>query len=202
MVSQRAIRSTSNLDPGLDKSPLESLAALLEYSALALASAVEQRSEHPLAQAVLRESSSRGVQGRYTAADGVTALAGRGVTGKVNGQQITIGSHAYFEANILHAEYCDEVAQAAEQGLTTMLISADSDYVGYITVADKVRQSSQAAVAALKRLGIQALVMLTGDNEAPARHIAQQVGVTDVRATCANCRLPLDSAGRRCAPFM
>jgi Cd2+/Zn2+-exporting ATPase len=151
---------------------------------LALASAVEQRSEHPLAQAVLRESASRGVQGRYTAADGVTALAGRGVTGKVNGRQITIGSHAYFEANILHAAYCDEVAQAAGQGLTTMLISADSDYAGYITIADRVRPSSQAAVAALKRLGIQALVMLTGDNEAPARHIAQQVGMTDVRANC------------------
>ncbi|HEX6386009.1 MAG TPA: heavy metal translocating P-type ATPase [Anaerolineae bacterium] len=158
---------------------------------LALAHAVEQRSEHPLAQAIVDEAAQRGLQSYYPVANTVRAMTGRGVTGEVNGRQVTIGSHAHFDNEIPHPAHCQEVVAADAQGYTTMLVSADDDYVGYIAVADTVRESSQSAVSALKRLGVKALVMLTGDNEATAQSVAQQVGVTDVRANC----LPQDKVG-------
>ncbi|MEZ4641401.1 MAG: cation-translocating P-type ATPase [Chloroflexota bacterium] len=151
---------------------------------VALAHAVEQRSEHPLAQAVTAEAAARGVQAHYGAAQGVTALAGRGVTGMVNGRSVTIGSHAYFDDHQAHAKHCADLEAANQAGYTTMLVSADGAYQGYIAVADKVRGSSETAVSALKALGLTPLVMLTGDNETTAGQIAQQVGLTDVRANC------------------
>ncbi|MCX6045564.1 MAG: cation-translocating P-type ATPase [Chloroflexi bacterium] len=150
---------------------------------LALTSAVERRSEHPLARAVVRAADRRGVQGNYPAAQDVTALMGKGVSGQVNGRDILIGSHAYFDSNVPHQNnQCVEIDAASAQGYTSMLVSADQQYLGYITVADQVRESSQTALKALKAAGIETLVMLTGDNRATAQTIADAVGVTDIRA--------------------
>ncbi len=149
---------------------------------LALASAVEQRSEHPMAYALVQASAARGVQHRYSA-DEVTALVGRGVRGQVNGQAVTVGSHAFFDVDQPHPQTdCQAAQTAAANGETPLLVSAGADYLGYITVADRVRQSSRAAVAGLREAGIPHLVMLTGDNEATARQIGAEVGVTEVRA--------------------
>jgi Cd2+/Zn2+-exporting ATPase len=150
---------------------------------LAIAGAVEQRSEHPLAQAVVNASKAGGVLGRYAAAQDVRALAGKGVRGVVDGHEVFIGSHAHFDQSVPHdAGLCDEIERASKQGYTPMLVSVDGNYAGYITVADKVRDSSKQALAALKREGVQHLVMLTGDSSATAYRIAGEVGVTDVRA--------------------
>jgi Cd2+/Zn2+-exporting ATPase len=150
---------------------------------LALASAVEQRSEHPLARAVVAQAAQGGLAARYPAADAVKAMAGRGVAGNVNGHSVVVGSHPYFDAVVPHdREQCAEIGRLAGQGQTPLLVGVDNKYAGYITVADTVREGSRQAVDALKKLGIDALVMLTGDNEAAARTIAHDVGVTDVRA--------------------
>ena len=151
---------------------------------LALAGAVEQRSEHPLANAVVGAAQERGVQGRYPVATAVTALTGRGVAGEVNGRRVFIGSHSYFDAHIPHADHCATIAQQAAQGYTTMLISRDEAYAGYIAVADTVRESSKTAVSALQQLSLEKLVMLTGDNAATAQTIASAVGINEVRANC------------------
>jgi Cd2+/Zn2+-exporting ATPase len=151
---------------------------------VALASAVEQRSEHPLAQAIKLESARRGVTHLYPPAEQVRALVGRGVQGEVNGRPVTIGSHAYFDEHVLHNDQCVEVSRQDEQGHTTMLVSDELGYKGFIAVADTVRPSSRDAISALKREGIAALVMLTGDNEMTARKVAAAVGVTAVRANC------------------
>lgn len=150
---------------------------------LALASAVERRSEHPLAKAVVSAAEADRVDTRYPAAEGVTAVVGKGVHGTVAGRDVVIGSHSYFDATIPHDKaVCDEITVASAKGQTPMLIGADNDYLGYITVADSVRETSRSAIAELNRNGIQATVMLTGDNEATARTIAKEVGVTDIRA--------------------
>ena len=149
---------------------------------LALAAAVERRSEHPLAAAVVAEASARGVESRYPAGEGVTALAGRGVTGRVDGRVIGVGSHAWFDDEIAHLPHCDAIRAADAQGYTTMLVSEDGDYRGYIALADAVRPDSRAALAELAALGVRPLVMLTGDHAATARRIAEEVGLTDVRA--------------------
>lgn len=149
---------------------------------VAIASAVEQHSEHPLAQAILNEATLRGVRGRYPAGQNVTALAGKGVTGSVNGQAITVASHAYFEERLPHD--CAIIDVAAQRGYTTMLVGEGEQYRGYITVADTLRAGSREAIESLRSQGVEALVMLTGDNEATAERIAGQVGLDEVRANC------------------
>jgi Cd2+/Zn2+-exporting ATPase len=150
---------------------------------LALATAVERRSEHPLARAVVDMAARNGVDGKYPVAEGVTALAGKGVAGEVSGHRVTIGSHTYFDAWLPHdASLCRQVDAASARGDTPLLVSVDDEYRGYIAVADRVRQASRSTLAALRRMGIKVLVMLTGDNPAAANTIAAQVGVTDVRA--------------------
>ncbi len=150
---------------------------------VALASAVEQQSEHPLAQAILNEAAVRGVGGRYPAGQNVMALAGKGVTGAVNGHRVTVASHAYFDEGYA-AHDCAAVDAAASQGHTTMLVAAGEQYRGYITVADTLREGGREAVAALREQGITPLVMLTGDNQATAQRIAGQVGLDEVQANC------------------
>jgi len=150
---------------------------------LALISAVERRSEHPLALAVVNAATARGLREHYPAAEAVTAIVGRGVSGSVNGRTVLIGSHAYFDQTVPHhAAQCAEIKLAADQGYTPMLVSADARYLGYITVADSVRPSSRDALQALQAAGAEALIMLTGDNAATAQTIAAAVGVTAVRA--------------------
>ncbi|MCZ7543679.1 MAG: heavy metal translocating P-type ATPase [Anaerolineae bacterium] len=152
---------------------------------LALATAVERRSAHPLAQAVVAEAEKRGLAHAYAPAESVEALAGRGVTGQVDGRTVTVGSHALFhemygECEPLH----DRVSAAERQGETTMLLSDGARVRGFISVADKVRPTSRAAVAALKAMGgVETTVMLTGDNPAAARAIADAVGIDAVRAS-------------------
>lgn len=150
---------------------------------LALASAVERRSEHPLARAIVAASQQQGVSERYAAAENVTALTGRGVRGHVGDRQITVGSHAFFEDAVPHSvQICQQADADAAQGYTPLMVSDSERYLGTITVADTVRQSSSEAVKQLHAAGINRVAMLTGDNAATAHAIAATVGVTDVRA--------------------
>jgi Cd2+/Zn2+-exporting ATPase len=150
---------------------------------LALAAAVEQRSEHPLAQAIVHAATQRHVQGRYPVASQVTALAGRGVTGQVAGHEVLLGSHRAFEAHIPHTpDACAAATADAAAGYTPVLVSTDNRYVGTIAVADTVRASSREAIADLYSAGVQRLVMLTGDTASTAQRIGAEVGVTEVQA--------------------
>jgi Zn2+/Cd2+-exporting ATPase len=150
---------------------------------LALAHAVERRSEHPLARAIVAAGSARGIDRRYPVADGVMAQTGRGVSGLVGGRTVTIGSHASFETTIPHpAEHCRAARDDADEGRTPVFLSADGAYRGTITVADAVRDSSRQVIEELKGLGLGSVAMLTGDDAATARRIGADLGVTDIRA--------------------
>ena len=151
---------------------------------LALASSVEQRSEHPLARAIVHEAAAQQLMNRYSISGGVVALTGQGVQGQVNNHTVVIGSHRYFDSVIPHHDHCAEVGAADAQGYTTMLVSRDQEYLGYLKLADEVRPSSRAVIAELKQLGMKRLVILTGDNEETARLVANEIGVTDLRANC------------------
>ena len=152
---------------------------------LAMASAVESRSEHPLAQAILGETQTRQLNHRYPAAREVLSLVGQGVQGQVNGSQLTVGSHAYShgtfsEHDLIHKEI--ELAEA--DGQTVMLVSQDDIVLGFVGVADRIRSDSAAALQALHLINPHyRIVMLTGDNPTVAEKIASEVGhVDDVRA--------------------
>lgn len=150
---------------------------------LALANAVERRSEHPLARAIVQAGASYGLDTRYPAAEGVTALTGQGVRGTVGALSVLVGSHAAFEGTIAHPEtHCLAARQAAALGQTAVLVSADTNYLGMIALADTVRPSSTQAVADLRGLGLDAVVMLSGDDPETARRVGDAIGVTDVRA--------------------
>jgi Cd2+/Zn2+-exporting ATPase len=149
---------------------------------LALASAIERRSAHPLARAVVDAAHTRGLTDVYAPAEAVESLAGRGVQGQMRDKLVTVGSHSLFDAEHPHnAQFCQMVQDVEASGQTAMLL-CDGDRVrGYIAVADEVRPESAGVVADLRGLG-QHTVMLTGDNPAVAAAVGQQLGMDEVRA--------------------
>lgn len=150
---------------------------------LGLAGAVESRSEHPLANAVTNAFEAHGLSARYSKASDVSALTGRGVTGWVNGRRVQVGSHRWFDEQVPHSDaMCALAAAEAAQGQTPLLVGADGDYLGTITVADAIRPSSKGIIDQLKALGIHTIVMLTGDEQSTAQRIAADLGITDVRS--------------------
>lgn len=152
---------------------------------LALAAAVERRSEHPLARAVLSEAQARALTHRYAPAEAVQSLAGRGVLGTLNEATVLVGSHAFFHAYEMDCQGLHEQIEAAEaDGQTVLLVGRDGRLQGFIGVADAVRPSGRAVLQAIKALDPTArLVMLTGDNAIVAEAVAKEVGAVDeVRA--------------------
>jgi Cd2+/Zn2+-exporting ATPase len=150
---------------------------------LALAAAVESRSEHPLARAITQAAVAGGLSEVYGVAEDVTALAGRGVRGRVNGKQVTVGSHQHFDLTYPHRDFlCQQIDAAEANGQTTMLVHDGDSIRGFIAVADQVRPSSVQAIARLREAGIERIIMLTGDNESTAQAIGAEVGVDEARA--------------------
>ena len=154
-----------------------------EEELLRVAAAVEQQSNHPLALAVVRAAEERGLD--LPSAGGLENVTGRGVRSSLDGQQVLIGSLKLFRETYGHP-LPDSIAQTVErlerQGKTTMAVSRAGDFLGVIALADAARPDVRETLQALLDLGVQHLVMLTGDNDDVARQIAQEVGVTDVRA--------------------
>jgi len=149
---------------------------------LALAAAVESRSTHPLAQAVVNEAQARHLSTRYSSANDVETLTGLGIKGMIDGHPVVIGSHAMFDHEFAHSEaLCQMVQDAESAGQTTMMLHDGKRVRGFIAVADEIRSSSAHVVADLNRLKLQT-VMLTGDNLAVAQSVGKSVGVSDIRA--------------------
>jgi Cd2+/Zn2+-exporting ATPase len=149
---------------------------------LALASAVEKRSAHPLAKAITEAAHERGVDTAYPPAEAVETLAGRGVQGRINGRTVTVGSHRLFDAEHPHGDALCAMVDAAEaRGQTAMLLSDGDRVRGFIAVADEARPESRDVVNQLRALGLHT-VMLTGDNAAAARTIGGALGVDEIRA--------------------
>lgn len=153
---------------------------------LAIAAAVERRSEHPLAQAIITEAGARGLLHLYPAADNVQSLAGKGVSGTLNGAQIVVGRHNLIDHDSQDCHDLHEhILDAEAQGQTVMLVVKEGNLLGYIGLKDTPRQSSRQALAQLKSLDDRIhTVMLTGDNHSVAAKIAESVGnIDELRAS-------------------
>jgi Cd2+/Zn2+-exporting ATPase len=150
------------------------------------AAAIERRSEHPLARAVVHAAEALDLDSAPSVAQAVEALTGRGVRGQVNGHSLTVGTHTYIHEShpeIVAGPLCNAVHAAQAAGQTAMVVRDDCCGVrGYIAVADTLRPGVEAVMASLDAVGIEHKVMLTGDNEATARAIAAAAGVDDVQA--------------------
>lgn len=152
---------------------------------LRLAAAVEARSEHPLAQAVVDAAGPDAEA--LPEATGFQAITGKGVRAIVDGRTIHIGNLRYFEA--IHAPNLQDAAahvdQLQREGKTSVVVARMDDgaqeahIIGVIAFADVIRPDAGSIVQALKRQGIEHVVMLTGDNHVVAEHIAAEVGVDD-----------------------
>ncbi|MEU6334744.1 heavy metal translocating P-type ATPase [Streptomyces cellulosae] len=157
-----------------------------EDGLLALAAATEHPSEHPLARAVVDAARERRLP-LPTALD-FTSTPGQGVSATVAGRTVQVGSPARLPATTGSASAA--VAELEEAGQTAVLVLRDNSPVGVIGIADRLRPDAAATVTALTELTGRSPVLLTGDNERAARHLAAQVGITDIRAGL----LPQDKA--------
>ncbi|WP_456300415.1 HAD-IC family P-type ATPase [Tessaracoccus coleopterorum] len=137
---------------------------------LAWASAVERHSTHPLAAAISAE-------GTGAPAVDVVEKPGHGVTGTIDGADITVGSPRWVAPGML----ADDVARLEGDGQTVVLVHVDGQTVGAIGVRDELRPEAAEAVALLRRDGLE-VIMLTGDNTRTAMALAGQAGIDDVRA--------------------
>jgi Cd2+/Zn2+-exporting ATPase len=161
---------------------LKPLAGHDEQKLLRIAAAVEQQSNHPLAQAVLRAARERGLE--LPVATGLENVPGRGVRSQVDNQIIRIGSLALLTEDHLpiSAEVEPIITQLSASGRSSMVVSAGEQVIGVLGLADTLRANASSTMAQLLHLGMQHLVILTGDNQTVAQRIAGEVGLTDIRA--------------------
>ena len=150
-------------------------AALLAY-----AYGLEKLSEHPLAKAVVQRAEAEGIS-PLTVTE-FSALPGNGLRGRAGKKTLTGGSLRYISGLApVPAELTEQANALAAEGKTPLLFALDDQLLGLIAVADVIKPDSPAAIAQLRNMGIQ-VVMLTGDNEYTARAIGQQAGVDQVIA--------------------
>ena len=152
-----------------------------EEELLTMAYTLEQKSEHPLAKAVLEEAQSRELKPRMIT--DFTALPGNGLSGKTEGSSLLGGSYTFIREKIEEngEKLQQQAEQLAKQGKTPLLFVRDGKLLGMIAVADVIKEDSPQAIAELQNMGIK-VVMLTGDNEQTARAIGKQAGVDEVIA--------------------
>lgn len=153
---------------------------------ISMVAALESASEHPLARAIVDEAARRGLT--YEPVDEFEAVRGFGVRGLVAGRRLAAGSPRLFADHPGSAATEDVVRQLEEKGQTLILLADTTNVLGILGLADVVRVETAAALAHLRSIGIRKIVLLTGDRSAPARAIATDLGITDVRSEL----LPVD----------
>jgi Cu2+-exporting ATPase len=164
--------------------------SLPDREVLRLAAAVERESEHPLAEAVVKHADALGVPA--IRAEGFANLPGYGALARVDGRAVAVGNTRLMdEEGVDLGALASRREEMTSAGRTVVWVALDGRAAALIGIADAPRPTSAAAVAALKQAGIE-VVMLTGDNQATARRIADQVGVQTVIAEV----LPSDKASK------
>jgi Cu2+-exporting ATPase len=157
---------------------------------LALAGAVERESEHPLAQAIVAEADTRGAPQRR--AEAFESVPGHGALATVDTHRVVVGNRRLMDREGIDlGALAERRQQLAEGGRTAVIVAVDGRAAGLVALADAPRETAAAAVAELRELGVE-VVMLTGDNEATARRIADELEIEHVIAEV----LPADKAGK------
>ena len=151
-----------------------------EEDVLRVAAALEANSEHPLAAAIVREADGRGLQ--WQGATDFMAIRGFGVQGNLAGERYVVASPRYFQDRGLAGGGLPGDPSNADDHLTVALVGTAQHLAGTIYLADEPRPDAADAVAQLKRLGVSNVVMLTGDRQAVADHVAAAIGIDEVHA--------------------
>ena len=148
------------------------------HDVLQLAASLDQGSEHPLAEAIVREAGERAL--RLLPSSDFESVTGIGVRGTVDGAAVAIGNAALMEELEIDLAPIHERADALRaEGASVMHVVADGELVGLIAVADRIKESTPAAIAELREAGL-GIVMATGDGLATAQHVAKELGIREV----------------------
>lgn len=183
-LQSMAFDKTGTLTTGrFEVTDIVPLSGSSEQELLAIAGAVEQQSNHPLAQAVVRAAQTHGVD--FPAATSLENVSGKGVVSSIEGQSVRIGTLRLFEgiSNLTPPAKLVQLLERLEsEGKSIMAVSWGDRFLGVLALADQPRAEVKPTLQRLRQLGIKQLVMLTGDNETVARRIGKELGMTDVRA--------------------
>ena len=153
-----------------------------EADLLSIAAGAESRSAHPLAQAVVRSAQTKGVPASVM--DEVESLTGRGLRAVTMGKTIWVGNQKLMdEAGVILAADAMQKAQSLqESGKTLFWVAENKTAIGLIALSDTLRKEAASTMSALKKIGVEHTIMLTGDNARSASAIAAEVGLTEFRA--------------------
>jgi Cd2+/Zn2+-exporting ATPase len=153
-----------------------------EQELLQIAAAVERRSQHPLAQAVVRRAETAKIE--LPEAGELESLTARGVRSTVSGQTVEIGSLRLWEQDAIAVPQSirDAVTQLQSRGRSIVVVRHGQRFLGTLGIADRPRPNARATLDRLRQLGIRAVIMLTGDNRGVGEAIGREVGVDEVKA--------------------
>jgi len=156
--------------------------AVSKEDILRLAASIEKHSEHAIASAIIERAEKEGIS--IPEPEGFKYLIGRGITGSVEGKNITLGNQRLFEEKgITISDNEREKAQKLEaEGKTILFVAVDSTISGIIAVEDVLRDEVPLSVEELKKIGVKRLILLTGDNERVASAIAKRLGIAEFKA--------------------
>jgi Zn2+/Cd2+-exporting ATPase len=177
-----ALDKTGTLTRGTPEvTSVEPLGDYSEADVLRVAAALEVRSQHPLAQAILQRAQTHAVS--LEAAEDFRSLTGAGARGQVDGKVYHIGSPALFtDLGVDMVPVAPRIEALQRAGNTVVLVGSSDALLGLVAMSDPLRPGAVEAIRALKALHMKKLIMLTGDNRLAAESIATQAGIDEVRA--------------------
>jgi len=180
-VNTLVVDKTGTLTEGKPKLvTVRTIGGFEEKKALWFAASLEQGSEHPLAEAIVRGARSEGIE--LAKAGDFQSVTGKGVTGNVDGHKVLLGNRKMLtELNIDPAKLPDQADGLRGEGQTVMFLGVDGKAVGLIGVSDPIKESTPAAIRNLHAEGIT-VVMLTGDSRRTAEAVAKKLGIDRVQA--------------------
>jgi Cu+-exporting ATPase len=150
-----------------------------ENKVLYYAASVEQGSEHPLGQAIVRKAQEKGI--KLDNPTSFKAIKGMGVKGLINGDEVLVGKPSILDSKGLSLKVEKMFKDLQEQAKTAMVVAVNKKVIGIIAVADTLKDDTIAAVREIEEMGLKT-IMLTGDNQRTAEAIAKQIGIDEVYA--------------------
>lgn len=163
-------------------------ASIDQTAIISLAASGEKMSEHPLGKAVVEYAHVQSID--YLVAGDFHMTIGKGISAKLKDRNIFIGSPRYIQDNniVLSNEHVEAIIEEESLGRTVLLLADEKEPLGFISVADKIKDNAAQSVEKMKRNGISEIILLTGDNETTANAIAKRAGITQVYSS----QLPSD----------
>ena len=150
-----------------------------ETEVLGLAASLEEASQHPLAQAIIKRASEAGLE--LQPVENFQALHGKGVSGQINGKQVLLGNAKMLDGMDISSAYQEKLEELEKEAKTVVYLAVDNEIKGLLALQDIPKENAKLAISQLKKRGLRT-VMLTGDNAGVARAIADQIGIEEVIA--------------------